>query len=66
MPVITEEMATELARYERQWVALSRDNLRIVDTDTSLAALAKRIDVSGEAVTYMKVPRTDAYLSFPL
>lgn len=60
--VLTEEMARELAQYEREWVALSRDNTKIIGHDKSLAELDKR--VNPDEVVYMKIPPSGSYLSF--
>lgn len=48
--------------HEKKWVALSKDNKKVVDFDESLIALDKR--VNKNEVTYMKVPPSDVYLSF--
>lgn len=48
--------------HERKWVALSRDNKRIIDFDTDLVSLDKR--VNKDEVTFMKVPPSDVYLNF--
>jgi hypothetical protein len=61
---ITEEMAEKLSQYERQWVALSLDKTRVIGHDKSLVALGKRIDEQHQEVIYMKVPPTDAFLSY--
>ncbi len=50
------------AEHECKWVALSRDNKRVVDFDADLIALDKR--VKKDEVTFMKVPPSDVYLSF--
>jgi hypothetical protein len=47
---LTAVLTTE---HERKWVALSRDNKRVVDFDVDLLALDKR--VKREEVTFMKV-----------
>ncbi len=39
--------------HEQKWVALSRDNARVVDFDADLLALDKR--VKRDEVTFMKV-----------
>jgi hypothetical protein len=48
--------------HEMKWVALSKDNTKVIDFDTSLIELDKR--VNKDEVTYMKVPSSDVYLSF--
>lgn len=48
--------------HEKKWVALSRDNSRVVDFDIDLLALDSR--VNKDEVTFMKVPASDAFLSF--
>ena len=48
--------------HEKKWVALSKDNSRVVDFDADLLALDKR--VKTDEVTFMKVPPSGAYLSF--
>jgi hypothetical protein len=48
--------------HEKKWVALSKDNKKVVDFDVSLIELDKR--VNKDEVTYMKVPPSDVYLSF--
>jgi len=48
--------------HERKWVALSKDNKKVVDFDSNLMALDKRVNRSE--VTFMKVPPSDVYLSF--
>ena len=50
------------SEHETKWVALSKDNKRVVDFDESLIALDKR--VNKDEVTFMKVPPSDVYLSF--
>jgi hypothetical protein len=48
--------------HERKWVALSKDNKKVVDFDKSLIELDKR--VNRDEVTFMKVPPSDVYLCF--
>lgn len=48
--------------HEEKWVALSRDNKTVVAYDTDLVELDKRVE--GKDVVFMKVPRSDGYLSF--
>jgi hypothetical protein len=48
--------------HEQKWVALSRDNTRVVDFDVDLLALDRR--VNKDEVTYMKVPSSSMFLSF--
>lgn len=48
--------------HERKWVALTRDNKRVVAFDDDLIALDKK--VGDQDVVFMKVPASDAYLSF--
>ncbi|CAN5732599.1 hypothetical protein BH11PAT2_BH11PAT2_07180 [soil metagenome] len=48
--------------HELKWVALSKDNKRVVAFDKSLVALSK--EVKGKDVTYMKVPQSGVYLNF--
>lgn len=52
--VITKE-------HEKKWVALSKDNTRVIDYDADLVALDKRVDHTK--VTYMKVAPLGVYLS---
>jgi hypothetical protein len=56
---LTSVLSTE---HEKKWVALSKDNKKVVDFDESLSALDKR--VNKDEVTFMKVPPRDVYLSF--
>ncbi len=63
MDSLVIDLTTVLKKeHERKWVALSRDNKRVVDFDTSLLELDKR--VRRDEVTFMKVPPSDVYLSF--
>lgn len=48
--------------HEKKWVALSRDNKKVIDFDENLIALDKRVD--RKEVTFMKVPPSDVYLCF--
>ena len=48
--------------HDQKWVALSKDNKKVVDFDVNLIELDKRVD--KDKVTYMKVPPSDMYLSF--
>jgi hypothetical protein len=48
--------------HEKKWVALSRDNTKVVNYDADLLALDKK--VAGQDVVFMKVPPSDVYLSF--
>lgn len=48
--------------HEKKWVALSRDNKRVIGYDEDLLALDKK--VAGKDVVFMKVPPSDVYLSF--
>ena len=48
--------------HEEKWVALSRDNKTVVAFDADLAALDQI--VGDQDVVFMKVPHSDAYLSF--
>ncbi len=48
--------------HEMKWVALSKDNSKVIDFDADLLTLDKR--VQAEEVTFMKVPASDVYLSF--
>ena len=48
--------------HEKKWVALSKDNSKVVDFDVDLLALDKR--VKTDEVTFMKVPASDVYLGF--
>ena len=48
--------------HEKKWVALSKDNKRVIDFDADLIALDKR--VNKDEVVFMKVPPSDVYLSF--
>ena len=48
--------------HEKKWVALSKDNKKVIDFDVDLIALDKRVNRSE--VTFMKVPPSDVYLSF--
>lgn len=57
------DLTTILTReHEQKWVALSRDNKTVVAFDADLTKLDQR--VGGKDVVFMKVPRSDAYLSF--
>ena len=47
-------------KHEKKWVALSRDNKRVVDFDADLVALHKRVD--KDDVVFMRVPPSDSYL----
>ena len=47
--------------HERKWVALSKDNKKVVDYDVDLVALDRR--VKKDEVIFMKVPASDIYLS---
>jgi hypothetical protein len=48
--------------HEQQWVALSKNNTKVIDADTDLIELDKR--VGNQDVVFMKVPSSDVYLSF--
>ncbi len=48
--------------HEQKWVALSRDNKRVVAFDEDLVKLDER--VGDQDVTFMKVPPSQVYLSF--
>lgn len=48
--------------HEKKWVALSKDNSQVIDFDDDLIALDKRVNPGD--VTFMRVPPSDAYLSF--
>ena len=48
--------------HEKKWVALSRDNTQVVAFDDDLVALDKK--VAGQDIVFMKVPSSEAYLSF--
>ncbi len=55
------DLTTVLSKeHERKWVALSKDNKRVVDFDADLIALDKRVDHTK--VTYMKVAPLGVYL----
>ena len=57
------DLTTVLTReHEQKWVALSRDNKAVVAFDADLSKLDQL--VKGKDVVFMKVPRSDAYLSF--
>lgn len=48
--------------HEEKWVALTRDNTKVVAFDEDLTRLDAR--VGDQEVVFMKVPRSDGYLSF--
>ncbi len=48
--------------HEKKWVALSEDQTCVVAYDDDLIALDRKVE--GQDVIFMKVPSTDAYLSF--
>lgn len=57
------DLTTILSKiHEKKWVALTKDNKKVVDFDADLIALDKRVDKSQ--VVFMKVPPSDVYLSF--
>ena len=47
-------------KHEKKWVALTRDNKKVVDFDVDLITLDSR--VNKDEVVYMKAPPADAYL----
>ena len=49
-------------RHERKWVALDRAKTKVIAFDESLLTLKEK--VGEQKVVYMKVPPSDAYLSF--
>ena len=48
--------------HEQKWVALSRDNKRVIAYNEDLIKLDKQVE--GQDVVFMKVPASDSYLSF--
>ena len=48
--------------HENNWVALSRDKTKVIDFDSSLVQLRKKL--GDQKVIFMKVPPADVYLSF--
>ncbi len=48
--------------HEQKWVALSKDNKKVIAYDANLLALDRK--VQGQNVTFMKVPASDVYLTF--
>lgn len=62
MSKVTNLAKTLTKKHEGKWVALSRDYKKILSFDESLVALNKKI--GDQSVVYMKVPPSNAYLSF--
>ncbi|MGE5541226.1 MAG: hypothetical protein ACM3TU_03000 [Bacillota bacterium] len=48
--------------HEKKWVALTRDNKRVVAYSDDLVQLDK--EVGGQDVVFMRVPPFEPYLSF--
>lgn len=52
--------------HEEKWVALSKDQTKVLDFDSSLVKLANRVEKKTKDYVYMKVLRSDTEYCFSL
>lgn len=61
-PQVIDLTSILTSEHEKKWVALSKDNSKVIDFDDDLVVLDRR--VNKDEVTFMKVPSSHSYLSF--
>jgi hypothetical protein len=50
--------------HEEKWVALNKEQTKVIDYSSALSELRNRIGEKNREVVYMKVPRSDTIYAF--